>query len=304
MQLAPLADGTLAAWVAALHSPTGGFDVAEARRHGTARALARPREPSLERVTDHLAADHGPRVRVYEPANALEPVVVYLHGGMWVLGDLETHDRTCRRLAAATAARVVAVDFRRGPEHRWPAAVDDALAAIAWVCAELGAERPLLAGDSSGGHLALLAALRMRDLGERCGGLLLACPNADLRLRGGSVAELGHGWGLEVDSLRWAIAQWLPEDVSADDPAVSPVLADLTGIAPAAIVTADHDPLRDEGAALAEALTRASVPVSHRCEPGMVHGFVQNLDLVSPACARATERWLDDARALVARVPA
>jgi acetyl esterase len=212
--------------------------------------------------------------------------------------DLETHDRTCRRLAAATAARVVAVDFRRAPEHRWPAAIDDAMAAIAWLETELGAAAPVLAGDSSGGHLALLGALRLRDLGERCDGPLLACPNADLRLRGGSVAELGHGWGLDVDSLRWAVEQWLPDGVSTDDPEVSPALAELKGIPPVAIVTADHDPLRDEGAALAEALKRASVPVSYRCERGMVHGFVQNLDLVSPACARATERWFDDARAL------
>jgi acetyl esterase len=226
-------------------------------------------------------------------------VIVYLHGGMWMLGDLETHDRTCRRLAAATRARVLAVDFRRAPEHRWPAAVDDALAAVDWANAELGARGSVLAGDSSGGHLALLVALRLSDSGRSVGGLLLACPNTDLRLTSRSVVELGRQWGLNVDSLRWAIARWLPPAVEPADPAVSPLLADLSGLPPTVVITADHDPLRDDGDALAAALVRAHVPVVHRCERGMVHGFIQNLDLVSPAAARATERWHDDARKLL-----
>src|SRR5205807_2104766 len=103
------------------------------------------------------------------------------HGGMWMLGDLETHDRSCRRLAAATGARVLAVDFRRAPEHPWPAAVEDAEAAVGWARAELGTPAPVLAGDSSGGYLAILAALRLRDRDVPCGGLLLAYPNTDLR---------------------------------------------------------------------------------------------------------------------------
>jgi acetyl esterase len=236
---------------------------------------------------------------VYEPAGAGPSVIVYLHGGMWLLGDLETHDRTCRRLADATSACVVAVDFRRGPEHRWPAAVDDAERAVDWAVAALDAPDPVLAGDSSGGHLALLVALRLRDRGGGLGGLLLACPNTDLRLISASVQRFGHGWGIDVDSLRWAIQQWLPADVSPDDPAVSPILADLTGLPPTAIVTADHDPLRDEGHALAEALRDAGVPVLERREQGMVHGFVQNLDLVSGGARRAVQRWHDDARELL-----
>ncbi|MGH2891705.1 MAG: alpha/beta hydrolase [Solirubrobacteraceae bacterium] len=192
--------------------------------------------------------------RVYEPASMGADVIVYLHGGMWLLGDLETHDRTCRRLADATRTRVVAVHFRRGPEHRWPAAVEDAVRAIDWVVAELDVRHALLAGDSSGGHLALLAALRLRDRGDRCDGLLLACPNTDLRLTSASVHRLGQGWGLEVASLRWAIQQWLPQGVLPDDPAISPVLADLRGLPPTVVVTADHDPLYDEGRVLAQIL--------------------------------------------------
>ena len=297
-----LADRELLAWVTEHgHGPVT-FDVVQARAEGRARALARDRAPALSEVTDLEISPPGCplAMRLYEPEGADERVIVYLHGGMWMLGDLETHDRTCRRLAAATNVRVLALDFRRAPEHRWPAAVEDALAAVAWASTELTAHAPVLAGDSSGGHLALLTALRLRDQADRAGGLLLACPNTDLRLNSRSVAELGQGWGLNADSLRWAVGQWLPPGVPPDDPAVSPLLADLTRLPPAVVITADHDPLRDEGDALAAALRSAHVPVAHRCERGMVHGFIQNLDLVSPAAARATARWHCDARGLFA----
>ena len=295
-----LADRQLDAWVAEHRDGPVTFDVVDARAQGRARALARDRLPALSRVTDlAIGTPAGSlAMRLYEPEDAGGPVIVYLHGGMWMLGDLETHDRTCRLLAAATGVRVLAVDFRRAPEHQWPAAVEDGLAAVAWAREELGARAPVLAGDSSGGHLALLVALRQRQQARPCGGLLLACPNTDLRLTGHSVEKLGHGWGLDVDSLRWAVREWLPPDVARGDPAVSPVLADLTGLPPTVVITADHDPLRDEGDALARALRAAHVPVVHRCEAGMVHGFIQNLDLVSPAAGRATARWHDDARKL------
>ena len=277
------------------------FDVDDVRAQGRARALARPLGPELRQVTD-LEID-GPAgvlaLRLYEPAEPRGRVIVYLHGGMWILGDLETHDRTCRLLADATSARVLAVDFRRAPEHPWPAAVEDALAATAWAAVELGRDSPVLAGDSSGGHLALQVALRLRERARRCGGLLLACPNTDLRLGSRSIEALGQGWGLDARSLRWAVGQWLPAGVAPGDPAVSPVVAELSGLPPTVLITADHDPLRDEGDALAEALRVAGVPVVHRCEPGMVHGFIQNLDLVSPAAARATARFHRDARALL-----
>jgi acetyl esterase len=277
------------------------FDVDEVRAQGRARALARPRAPGLRDVTDlKIRGPAGPlALRLYRPVTAGGRAIVYLHGGMWMLGDLETHDRTCRLLAEATSACVLAVDFRRAPEHPWPAAVEDAMAAVAWASAELGTDSPVLAGDSSGGHLALLVAVLLRDQARPCSGLLLVCPNTDLRLTNRSIEELGQGWGLDARSLRWAVAQWLPPGVAPEDPAVSPLLADLSGLPPTVLITADHDPLRDEGDALAEALRAAGVPVVHRCEPGMVHGFIQNLDLVSPAAARATARFHRDARALI-----
>ncbi|HUA02929.1 MAG TPA: alpha/beta hydrolase [Solirubrobacteraceae bacterium] len=299
---AVLADRELEEWVEEMRGGPATLDVDEVRAQARTRALARrPRGPELRRITDlEVCGTAAPvSARLYEPEAARPDLIVYLHGGMWMLGDLETHDRTCRRLAEATSTRILAVDFRRAPEDPWPAAVDDALAAVAWASTALGADSPVLAGDSSGGHLALLVALTLRDQGRPGSGLLLACPNTDLRLNHRSIEELGRGWGLDVDSLRWAVAQWLPPGVAPDDPAVSPLLAELAGLPPTVLITADHDPLRDEGAALAEALRAAGVPVLHRCEPGMVHGFVQNLDLVSPAAARATDRFHRDARVLL-----
>jgi acetyl esterase len=295
-------DDDLKAWLESLGSPPAEFDIAEVRALGHARALARPREPDLASVRDRAIAS-GSRtvdVRIYEPAGAGAAAVVYLHGGMWLVGDLETHDRTCRRLAAATNTRVVAVDYRRAPEHKWPAAVEDGLSAVQWVVTEFGCRSPILAGDSAGGHLGLLVAVRLRDLGSDCGGLLLACPNADLRMSGRSIREFGRGWGLDVDSLRWAIRQFLPATISVDDPRVNPCLANLAGLPPVALVTADHDPLRDEGHALACALRDAGVDLTERCEPGMVHGFVQNLDQISPKAGEAIDRWHEDARRLLA----
>ncbi|HET6871280.1 MAG TPA: alpha/beta hydrolase [Solirubrobacteraceae bacterium] len=300
---AALADRELAAWVAEQPEGPARFDVIEVRAQARARALARGRTPAVKRVTELEVPGRETTlaVRLYEPEHDVPRLIVFLHGGMWMLGSLETHDRTCRRLAISTGARVLAVDFRLAPEHPWPAAVDDAEQAVEWARGELGVGAPVLAGDSSGGHLALLVALRLRDRDRRCGGLLLACPNTDLRLATGSIDELGHGWGLNADSLRWAITQWLPPGARRDDPAVSPLLAGFAGLPPTVVITADHDPLRDEGNALAEALRRAQVPVVHRCERGMVHGFIQNLDLISPAAARATERWHEDARELLQR---
>jgi acetyl esterase len=297
-------DQELRVWLASLGHGPAKFDVDKVRAQGRARALSRPREPEVAHVRDRSIDAGTPtlKLRVYEPADAGATAIVYLHGGMWMMGDLETHDRTCRRLAVATNAPVVAVDYRRAPEHQWPTAVEDGLSAVRWVTAELGCRTPVLAGDSAGGHLALLVALRLRDLGNGCGGLLLACPNTDLRLNTRSVDVLGKCWGLDVESLRWAIEQWLPSGVSVDDPLVSPLLADLAGLPPVVIVTASHDPLRDEGHALSHALRRAGVSVLERCEQGMVHGFVQNLDQVSSRAAEAIDRWHADARQLVARI--
>ena len=293
-------DPDLAEWVAALRRddgpPARALGVAALREAGRRRAAARPRGPDLPSVEDLRIAGGALPARRYRPSLDARPLIVFLHGGMWVMGDLDSHDRTCRRLALAADAAVLAIGYRRGPEAPWPAAVDDAVAALRWAGA--GAS---VAGDSAGGQLAALACLRLRDAGEPLPvAQLLAYPNADLTLSRPSVAEKGSGWGLDAEDLAWAVGQWLPDGVDAGDPRVSPLLApDLSGLPPALVVTAEHDPLRDEGDAFAHALAAAGTPVRHRCEPAMVHGFLQGLDLVAPAAAAASERFFADAHALV-----
>ncbi|SBV30087.1 acetyl esterase [Micromonospora krabiensis] len=235
----------------------------------------------------------GVPVRTYQPGSL--PVIVYLHGGGFVLGDLDTHDAQVRRLAAATAATAVAVDYRRAPEHPWPAAVDDAVTVIAHLAAD--GTPVAVAGDSAGGLIAVLAALRLRgDVALRA--QLLVCPNADPTLGLPSVVEKAHGWLLDADDLRRWVAMWLPDDAVRGSADVNALVADLTGLPPAVVVTAEHDPLRDEGDAYARRLADAGVPVVHRREAGLVHNFPSLRD-VSPAAAAAEDRFLADAAALL-----
>jgi acetyl esterase len=270
------------------------------------RMLARPRGPELHRVRDIAAGEAiGVAMRLYRPAAEARPLVVHLHGGGWVMGDLDTHDRTCRRLAARADVAVLAVDVRRAPEHSWPAAVDDAVNAIRFATAnwaDLGADGRAVGvtGDSSGGTLATLACLRLRGSVDLPRAQLLAYPNTDLTLSQPSVRTKGAGFGLEADTLRWFVAQWVPDPALRARGDVSPLFAPhLEGMPATLVVTAEHDPLRDEGDAYARRLHQAGVTVEHRCEPGLVHGFVQWLDLESPAAAAASERFFASAGRLM-----
>lgn len=275
------------------------------------RAKARPSGPPLPAVED-ISVPGGPTVRLYRPILGHCPLVVFLHGGFWTIGDLESHDRACRRIAAGAGVAVLAVDFRRAPEHPWPAAVEDAVHVIGWAAARpaplAGTGGPLVvAGDSSGGTLAALACLRLRENGGITpAAQVLAYPNTDLTLSQPSVKGKGTGWGITADDIAWGAALWVPAPALRADPAVSPLHAtDLSGLPPAVIVTAEHDPLRDEGEAYAARLATAGVPVRHRRENKMIHGFL-TLDTVSPAAAQAGQRLIADiARVVVqARDPA
>jgi acetyl esterase len=245
-------------------------EIAALRAGARGRASARrpgPPMPTLDEVVD------GVPVRRYHPGAG--PVVVYLHGGGFLVGDLDTHDAQVRRLAAATGASVVAVDYRRAPEHPFPAAIDDAVAVAA---RQEGAVA--LAGDSAGGMIAVLAALRLRGRLPLLAQLLV-CPNAD-----------GSGGG---DYREW-VELWLPDQASRA--AADLLTADLRGLPPALVVTAEHDSLRGEGDAYARRLAEAGVPVVHRCEPGLEHNFPSMRD-TSPAAAAAEDRFLADAAALL-----
>jgi len=291
-------DPGLAAWLDDLRAgagpPARELGATALRAGARRRAAARPRGPDLAAV-EPVAVPGAPALaaRRYRPAPTARPLVVFLHGGMWVLGDLETHDRTCRRLALAADVDVLAVDLRRAPEAPWPAAVDDALRALRWA----GSEAPVaVAGDSSGAHLATLACLRLRDEGGPLpAGQALAYPNTDLTLSRPSIRSKGAGWGLDPADLAWAVGQWGIAPERRADPAVSPLFApDLAGLPPALVVTAEHDPLRDEGDEYVARLRDAGTPVLHRCEPDLVHGFLQGLDTISPIAADAADRFFAD----------
>ena len=277
-----------------------------ARELQQARVASRPVGPAVASVTDPRIAGRIDG-RLYRPDTGPGvALTVFLHGGMWTVGSLDSHDRLCRRMALATGSAVLAVDYRRAPEHPAPAAVDDAVAAILWASArraELAGDGkcPLLvAGDSSGGNLAALACLRLRGQNEALlAAQVLIYPNTDLTLSLPSARQKASGWGITTDVIAWGIEFWVPDAARRADPVVSPLFEpDLGGLPAALIVTAEHDPLRDEGDAYAARLEAAGTPVLLRREPGMIHGFL-NLDIQSRAAAAAGDRIFDDVTRLI-----
>jgi acetyl esterase len=292
-----LADEGLAQWVAQVRRsggpPSRALGAHRLREAARQRAAARSRGPEMALVRD-VRTDDGLPLRLYRPAREPRPLVIYLHGGGFVVGDLDSHDGICRRLARTADVAVLAVAYRLAPEYPAPAAVDDAVSAFTWAQPRLGdlggdpAYGCGLAGDSSGGALAVLAAVRLGGQPGTVSSLLLACPNADMTLSQPSVEGEGHGWGLDAGDLRWFVEQWIPDPRDRNNPAVSPVHADLGGLPPAVVATAGHDPLRDEGGMLARLMREAGADVTYVPHPGLVHGFVGLAD-VSPAARRAGE---------------
>ena len=225
-------------------------------------------------------------VRLYLPPGARTPrsLVVFFHGGGWVIGSLDSHDALCRDLAAGTGSAFLSVDYRLAPEHPFPAAVDDSWAALRWAhdhATELGAdpERLAVAGDSAGGNLAAVMALMARDHQLPLRLQLLTYPATDFSYRRPSVKENGgKGYLLTEAGMDWFEGHYAPERT---DWRASPMLApDHRHLAPAMVQTCEHDPLRDEGNDYAETLRSAGVPVISRCYPGLIHGslsFASNL---------------------------
>lgn len=266
-------------------------DIAEVR----AFFAARPRPPvtplPVARVTDEDAA--GVPVRVYDPGvHENAPVVLYCHGGGFVLCDLESHDGFCRALALATGAAVVSVDYRRAPEHPFPAAPEDAYTALLWAAETFPDRRIAVAGDSAGANLATVLTLLARDRdGPRIACQALYYPMLDPTRSRPSYGENGQGYFLTSDHLRWYWDAYLPDPADRTDPRAAPLAgADLSGLPPAHVVTAGFDPLRDEGLAYAAALTAAGVPVEAHHYAGMFHGFLTMAadGLPDQAEARAT----------------
>ncbi len=214
-----------------------------------------------------------------EPVSRQFPVCLYFHGGGWTFGDLDTHDNVCRTFAKFGRFVVASIDYRLAPEHRFPAAIDDALAALRWIRAEgsaLGIDprNIAVAGDSAGGNIAAALALLARDEGITLTMQALFYPAPDLRVNTPSHFEFAHGFILERETISWTRGNYIALE-QVEDPRASPLLAsDHRGLAPAYIVTAGFDPLLDEGAAYADKLSAAGVPVIYECFEGMVHGFV------------------------------
>src|SRR3989441_6726432 len=251
------------------------------------RPASTPTPPEIGAVRNLVAEGPGGPIplRVYRPtgvaAGAALPALVFFHGGGWVIGDLDTHDVLCRQLTAEAGITVVNVDYRLAPEHKFPAAADDAWAATRWVAAhgsDLGvdARRLAVGGDSAGGNLAAVVALLARDAGAPAISLqVLVYPVTDLGAETKSYADLADGYMLTRDSMRWFRAQYLTKEEDALDWRVSPIRAkSLAGVAPALVITAGFDPLRDEGEAYPRKLREAGVSVDAVCFGGMIHGLV------------------------------
>ena len=249
--------------------------------------------PPVASIRD-IDADGIP-LRLYEGVNAIAGrCLLYFHGGGWVVGDLDSHDGMCRHLANRAACRVIAVDYRLAPEHKFPAPLDDAASAMRWVAShaaelEIDPARIAVGGDSAGGNLAAIVALMGRNgtIPAPCFQLLIY-PATDLRCATPSFARYTAEVTLTAEAMRWFVGQYLGP---ADDPLdwrISPLHADLTGVAPAFILTVGYDPLCDEGVAYAAALDAAEVQTTHLHMPTQVHGFL-TMDRVIPAADTALD---------------
>ena len=261
------------------------------------RAVTQPEPPEVAEVAE-LSAD-GPHgsipLRLYRPvrrsdASAALPVLVYFHGGGWTIGDLDTHDVLCRQLANASGCAIVSVDYRMGPEHRFPAAVDDCLAATYWVRREaaslgLDAARLAVGGDSAGGNLAAVVALIARDAKDLpIAYQLLIYPATDMRRGHASHASNGHGYLLETETIAYYHDNYIADAAHDLDWRASPLLHDdLSSLPPALVLTAGFDPLRDEGLDYADALVAAGNRATYVCFDRQIHGFITMGKLIDEA---------------------
>jgi len=249
--------------------------------------LSPPLQPdlSVQKVVDHQIP--GPAgdipIRLYYPAgDGPFPVLVYFHGGGWVIGDLDTHHGFCHALAKTSGCLVVAVDYRLAPEHRYPAAVEDAYAATRWVAENSGLiqadpDRFAVCGDSAGGHLAAVVSMMARDRkGPRIDLQILIYPITDCSFDTPSYEENKEGYMLTRDMMKWFWNHFINDEREADDFYASPLRATNLGDLPRALIlTAEYDPLRDEGETYGKKLQEAGVNVTLTRYPGMIHGFIR-----------------------------
>jgi len=289
--------------MAKLDLPIEAMNPAEARVQMEAMAASRKAEPlPTARIENRTIP--GPAgeiaVRIYWPnASGTLPAIVYYHGGGHVIGSLDSHDLVARNLCGGVAAVVVSVDYRMGPEHRFPAAVDDAVAALDWVAANaasLGADPDRLGvhGDSAGANLAAVVAIIARDWGAPNLRLQsLVYPVADFRMGSASYTKYATGCGvLTAEAMKWFRGHYLSKPADAEDWRASPLLVpSLAGVAPAIIIAAECDVLHDEGLAYAKRLQQAGVAVEYRRYDGMIHAFFGMMPSVDDAMNAQRQVW-------------
>jgi acetyl esterase/lipase len=223
-------------------------------------------------------------IRIYRPEGTqdqLMPALIYFHGGGWCIGDLDSHDHVCRWLASHSECVVISVDYRMGPEHKFPAAVEDAFKSVKWISShadelKIDENRIGIGGDSAGGNLSAVVTLLAREQGgPHFGCQLLIYPATDMLMRFPSHAICGDGYRLTRTSIAWFISGYLRNGEDMYDKRASPLMAEShADLPPAFIMTAAFDPLKDEGEAYAAKLTESGVEVKYHCYEGMVHGFI------------------------------
>ena len=308
MPLDPQARAVLDQMAAAGGPPLNTLSAAQAREVMIALATMGGDPEPVGRVEDREAT--GPNgaipVRIYTPTGGGPfPVLVYFHGGGWVLGSIETHDTVCRSLANAADCVVVSADYRLAPEHKFPAAADDCYAATHWVTANAASfnadpERIAVGGDSAGGNLAAVVALMARDRGEPALAYqLLIYPATDYLPDTPSYRENAEGYLLTRDDMVWFWNHYLRDEADGKNPYASPLrAASLRGLPPALVITAEFDPLRDEGEMYAARLREAGVAADVIRYDGMIHGFVsmaavleRGRDAVQRAAAELRSRF-------------
>ena len=270
-------DPDVVAYLDALPGEPAGLDteagIAQRRREydESAQELFGP-APEMASMTDEDAG--GVPVRVFRAVGDERGALVYLHGGGWVLGGFQSHGPLCRALAARSGAAVIAVDYRLAPEHPYPAAVQDAWTAARWAAQRFA--RIAVAGDSAGGNLAAVVALRARDAGLALALQVLVYPATDHGCNWPSYRENAQGPAFHTAEMQWFWERYLPDPGRAAEADCCPLRAsDLSRLAPALVLTAEYDPLRDEGDAYARALQAAGVPVQLHRYDGLIHGFLR-----------------------------
>lgn len=284
--------------------PTHTLTPAQARQfYLDRRSFTQPEPPAMHEV-QALKAGLIP-LRLYRPVDAVLPVLVYFHGGGWTIGDIDTHDVLCRQLAQASGCAVVSVDYRLGPEQRFPAAVDDCVEATRWVQAhaaalKVDAARLAVGGDSAGGNLAAVVCLALREAQAPLPAFqLLIYPATDMRAVAPSHQTNGQGYLLTRDAIAYYRGHYIAEEADWSDWRASPLLAaNHAGLPPALVLTAGYDPLRDEGLQYADALSAAGVATQYVCFERQIHGFITMARVLEEAytavalCAAALRRAL------------